>query len=98
MTIITVLYYDPLTNVSQSINCYSIKEAKTYIINDIIYLLNKQTQFVSGLKGNFENHIANYKTFLEQNDKVYFFGEYREYPETNEYIYSYIIQNKFDLI
>jgi hypothetical protein len=89
-----VYFLDPLKN-STYTNHYKFftkEDAEIFIIESIEYHLNLQVKFVSGLKGNLEKHLENYKKYLKKNNEIYFFGEYNEICNNSEYVYKYWIE------
>ena len=92
-----IYFLDPLKN-STYTKHYSIEskeDAKLFIIESIEYHLNQQQNFVSGLKGNLQKHLDNYKKYLNDHDEVYFYGEYNEISNNPEYVYKYWIAQSY---
>ena len=96
MEIFLVLIINPYFSRVPEILLFKTKfEAVQFIINEIDSQLENQKTFVSGLKGDKDTHMANYKKFLEEYNEVYFYGEYRDYFTTYEpYEVRYRIEQK----
>lgn len=89
-----VYFLDPLKNEKfTSIDEFNnLDDCYKFILNDIESLLEQQTKFISGLKGNLKTHLEKYKKYLINNNLVYFYGEYNEITYNNEYVYKYWIE------
>ena len=94
-----ILYFlDPLKNSSYT-NHFKFKkkeDAIEFVMEDVEYFLKQQQKFVSGLKGNIDNHLEKYRNYLLENDELYFYGEYNEITNNPEYVYKYWIKDSFD--
>ena len=50
--------------------------------------LEKQKDFVSGLRGDIESHIKNYINYAIKNNHLLFDGEFKTNPQQYEYMWS----------
>lgn len=72
------------------------EDAILYILNEIKDLLENQKSTISGLKGSKKIHMDNYRTFLIDNDMLYYYGEYIDFYNTIEpYELQYKIECKY---
>ena len=89
-----VYFLDPLKNstYTKDYRLESKEDSQLFIMESIEYHLNQQINFVSGLKGNIQNHLDKYKKYLKEHNEVYFYGEYNEISNNPEYVYKYWIE------
>ena len=68
-----------------------MKKIPTISIDNAIMEFQKDT--ISGLKGEKQLHYEKYKTFLNQYDLLYYYGEYKDYYNVLEpYDIKYAIE------
>ncbi len=60
----------------------SIPDAIKFIEIWIERELNKQTKFLSGVRGDIKTHIKNYIIDFEKYNELYFYGEYKKNTNT----------------
>jgi hypothetical protein len=85
------IYNEYISSEPEILYFKSIVQTRKYILDIINNNLEQQIYYVSGLKGNKISHLNKYKKFLINNNKLYYYGEYKQYSNKLPYLFKFII-------